>query len=88
MRSIMVIGLVIGVALLSGCANKAGDNLAKIIEALGKDPATVCATVMTEGVSASFARTNITNGDVQCDKLTVKSTGTTTVPVTVKPVTQ
>jgi hypothetical protein len=59
-------------ASLYGCSST---NLADIIVAAGKDPATVCGAVMTPYGNLKFARTNITNGDVQCtqDGLSVKS---------------
>ncbi len=74
--------LLILLAIGSGCTNTKG-----IIAALAKDPATVCLSVSSIYVNLKLARTNIRNGDVACvgDGLTVKSQGTTTVPVTVIP---
>lgn len=60
------------VMLMSGCSQT---NLAEILQAAGRDPASVCGSVMTPYGNLKFARTNITNGDVVCnqDGLTVKS---------------
>jgi len=58
---------------------------AALIEAMGKDPATVCATATDGPISVSASRTNITNGKVKCSAsgLEVESIppGQTTVPV-------
>lgn len=60
------------VALTAGCSST---NLADVLKAAGQDPASVCGSVLTVYGSIKFARTNITNGNVQCsqDGLTVKS---------------
>lgn len=62
-------------------------NISELIDALAKDPATVCGSVTTVTGTVNFARTNITSGDVKCDGLEVHSPGQTTVPVRVVPVT-
>jgi hypothetical protein len=58
--------------LLTGCSMT---NLADVLTAAGKDPASVCGTIMTPYGSMSFSRTAITNGDVDCNNghLTVRS---------------
>jgi hypothetical protein len=65
---------------LTGCAGNAA-----VIEALAKDQATVCSKLTTIYGTVTFARTNITNGDVECDSLKVHSQGQTTIPVSVIP---
>lgn len=59
-------------AALTGCAPT---NLADVLEAAGKDPASVCGSITTIYGTAKFARTNIVNGNVSCnqDGLSVKS---------------
>jgi len=56
--------------LVAGCSTSAG-----MIEALGKDPATVCVNVATIYGTMKLARTNIVSGNVSCtqDGLTVQS---------------
>lgn len=72
--------LVVLACLTTGCISDAA-----VIEALAKDTATVCVRIVTIYGTITAARTNIIAGDVQCDSLTVKSQGVTTVPVTVVP---
>lgn len=65
--------VLIGFAVaIGGCAPT---NLASVIEAAGKDPASVCGSITTIYGTAKFARTNIVNGNVTCnqDGLSVKS---------------
>ena len=50
--------------LLSGCSQT---NLAAILEAAGKDPATVCGSATYAGAQLQFARTNLTQGEVTCN---------------------
>ena len=50
---------------LAGCAGGFLD--ASQIEALGKDPASVCLSIQTPYGTAKFARTNIMSGNVSCD---------------------
>lgn len=71
--TVVTVAFVILAAMgFSGCSST---NLADVLVAAGKDPASVCGSVMTVYGSIKFARTNITNGDVQCnqDGLTVRS---------------
>ena len=70
------------IPLLAGCA-----NLPAVVQALGQDQATVCATLQTVYGTLKVARTNIFNGDISCtgDGLSVKSTGGATIPVTIAP---
>lgn len=58
------------VCLLSGCL-----SAASLVEAMGKDPASICLQVNTVYGTARIARTNIVNGNVTCngDGLTVKT---------------
>ena len=61
--------------LLSGCSQT---NLADVLAAAAKDPATICGSAMYAGASVTFARTNITNGAVDCNNghLTIQTTPT------------
>ena len=66
--------LLLGVlVLLAGCSQT---NIADLITAMGKDPATVCATGVYAGASLNVSRTNITNGEVNCgpNGMVIKST--------------
>lgn len=72
--------LVLAVVVLAGCA-----NLPATIDALAKDPATVCGTLSTPWGTQTFARTNITTGSVECGPLKVEAPGQTQLPVTVVP---
>lgn len=51
--------------LLTGCSQT---NLAEVIAAMAKDPATACVTVMTPQGTGKIYRTNIRNGIVKCDE--------------------
>ena len=64
---VVQVGMLTGalVLVLSGCLGAFLD--AGQIEALGKDPATVCITAPTPFGLARFARTNLANGRVICD---------------------
>lgn len=66
--------------VVSGCSST---NITELINALAGDPATVCATFNAPGGSGTFLRTNIANGELTCNGLTVKSQGSTQIPVTV-----
>lgn len=85
--------LLLGMALLlTGCV---GTNISELVDAMGKDPATVCWTVTSVYGTVKGYRTAILNGTVTCnqDGLAVKagtagsSDGTVVVPVTVPPMT-
>ena len=67
------LGLIFTIFVFGGCS---ATNLASVLEAAGKDPATVCGNAMYAGAALNFARTNITNGEVDCNNghLTVHST--------------
>jgi hypothetical protein len=86
MRVLLIILLA---SLLGGCVasnlTKLREADAKLIEAMGKDPATVCATATDGPISVSVSRTNLVNGKVKCSAsgLEVESTppGQTMVPV-------
>ncbi len=69
----MIYLLLAFIALLAGCSQT---NIADLINAMGKDPATVCANGVYAGASLNIARTNITNGEVECgaNGLKIKST--------------
>jgi lipopolysaccharide export system protein LptA len=56
--------------LVAGCSTSAG-----MIEALGKDPASVCVQITSIYGTMRLARTNIVNGNVSCvqEGLTVQS---------------
>lgn len=74
--------LILGLLILSGCA-----NLPAVVDSLAKDSATFCLTHTDPWTGTTyFARTNIVQGEVTCDKLIVKSPGTTQLPVQVTPV--
>ena len=68
----MRLGLVLSI-LLAGCSQT---NLASILEAAAKDPATICGSAVYAGASVNFSRSNITNGDVDCNNghMTIHST--------------
>lgn len=51
--------------LLTGCSQT---NLAEVITALAKDPATACVRLMTPQGSGTIYRTNIKHGLVKCDE--------------------
>lgn len=70
-----IVGLVALMLMLGGCMGNAA-----VIDAMARDQATICFSNsnMWSGTT-NFARTNITNGDVECDKLKVKSSGQVTV---------
>lgn len=58
-----ILVLVLSMAVMAGCSQT---NLAEVIAALAKDPATACVTVMTPQGSGKIYRTNIKNGMVKC----------------------
>jgi hypothetical protein len=71
--------------LASGCV---ASNLAEVVTALGKDPASVCINLSTIYGNLKVARTNISNGDVTCaaDGLVVKSQASQVgIPVVITP---
>ena len=76
-------------ALLLGLSACAGGFLdASQIEALAKDPASVCVSITTPYGNMKFARTNIVQGNVVCDAngQTVQSDAQKVgVPVTIVP---
>ena len=76
------LALVVLVLALTGCSST---NISELVDALAKDPATVCVNFVSMWGTVSAARTNIVSGDVTCDKLQVHSPGQTTLPVTVVP---
>ena len=60
-----MLGLSLGcLSLLWGCSRT---NLAAILEAAGKDPATVCGSATYAGAQLQFGRTNLTQGEVTCN---------------------
>ncbi len=65
-----LLSLIAVVVLMAGCSTSAG-----MIEALGKDPATVCVQVTSIYGTMRLARTNIVSGNVTCNQegLTVQS---------------
>lgn len=69
MRTFASLLLILALAV-SGCSTSAG-----MIEALGKDPATVCVQVTSIYGTMRLARTNIISGNVACNQegLTVQS---------------
>ena len=71
--------------MLAGCSST---NLADIVKAAGQDPATVCVTAAYAGAMVNISRTNITNGDVQCNGngLSVKSSTIVPIELQVTPV--
>lgn len=74
------LAILLATVLLSGCVSPA------MLEALAKDQATFCGQISTVYGTVKVARTNIQNGDVTCDGLKVTTPGSTSVPVTVRPV--
>ena len=73
MRRVGWAALFLAAALLPfGCAPT---NLAEILKSAGNDPATVCANGVYAGVLINYTRTNVTNGEVQCNAngLTIKT---------------
>ena len=71
---------------LSACVGGFLD--ASQIDALAKDPASVCVSITTPYGNMKFARTNITQGNVTCDAngLTVQSDAQKVgIPITVVP---
>ena len=77
------------VALLAGlCGGCSSTNIAELMKAMGENTATVCIQAQWGGGMVIASRTNITNGDVQCQPngLTVKSSSQTVpVGVTIQP---
>ena len=63
-------GLILALVLSAGCSTSAG-----MIEALGKDPATICVQITSIYGTMRLARTNIVSGNVSCvqEGLTVQS---------------
>ena len=92
MRLILVVLILLACAALVSCTATNITELrkaqAEVIEALSKDPATVCVTVSYGPATVTGGRTNITNGDVQCTPsgMVIKSQATQLgVPMTVVP---
>lgn len=82
---ISIVGAIVLAVLVAGCAPT---NISELVKAMGQDPATVCVTATYAGALINVARTNITNGDVQCNGngLAVKSQATQLgVPMVVTP---
>lgn len=68
----MRIILIVTSLLFVGCSST---NIAELVKAMAGDTATVCVTAQWGGGMVNASRTNIQNGDVQCQPngLTVKS---------------
>lgn len=82
----MRLTLVLLPLLLAGCSTFGLSP--EQIDALAKDPATVCTSITSVYGKFQFARTNIVNGNVACsqDGLTVKSDASQIgVPITITP---
>ena len=77
-------GLLIAGSLLlgGGCAPS---NLADVIRAAGQDNATFCGRLTTVYGTATFMRSNIYQGDVSCDTLSIRATTNVTLPMTITP---
>lgn len=68
--------------LLAGCSST---NFAEVIKAAGTDPTTVCITGVYSGAMLGYYRTNIQNGEVQCNGngLAIKSSNMA-IPATIQ----
>ena len=85
----MMLGTIVLSLLLGGCVASNLTELRKadaaLIEAMGKDAGSFCASATDGPITVSVSRTNITNGTVKCSAngLEVQSTtpGQTIVPV-------
>lgn len=66
-----MIGLLLAALALAGCA----PDIADIVTALGKDPASNCIRVTSIYATVLMSRTNLTSGSMACnsDGLTMKS---------------
>ena len=83
MKRLVICLIILTASLLTGCAGTAA-----VVRELKGDTATVCNALTTPWGNDILLRTNITTGEVSCNGLTVKSQGTTTIPVTVVPQTK
>lgn len=81
-RWLPLVGLLLGGCYLSGCAPS---NLADVIRAAGQDNATFCGRITTVYGTATFMRSNIYQGDVSCDTLSIRSTTNVSLPMTITP---
>lgn len=81
------VALALALLLSAGAAGCAPTNISQMVEAMGRDPATVCVQVNTIYGTLRASRTNIVDGEVSCssDGVQVKSRGTTSIPVTITP---